>query len=1447
MDVPTRALRAGVWLAVVVAVLGAAATRAAAQTGMMQAALSQVYVEDSPAAQELIDRAGHLREQGRYTEAAAVYVQVLEQFPMKLMRLEGSLYTDAARWVRRSIADDAPMLEQFRAAYEPEAARQLAAARAEGLDEPALHAVVSLYGLCPSGLEAALDLAALYVERGEGAAAGGVLDEVASHPDLPQHRVRYQALAAVSAALRGDAAAVRHEVAPLGEAAAAQWAQRLLQRRTAAAQSDSPGTLPETFIQPLWTFVTADASGSEQAPMTPSVTVWGDRLYVCDGKTVAALDRGSGRPLWRADNASSEAKLNANLLRMIQNQRLGTDQRAAATDGPSVYAILGPGGTLIPRRQWWPVTSVLTALDARDGSTRWQTTPEALEAGLERTFFHGTPIVRDGRVYALLRRSQVSGFHDAYAVAVDAATGTLLWRRHLSSAAAGARFSARPLAQMIEHAGRLFIIDYLGSITCVDGATGAIRWLQLVGADATTGGRVISQEEMARPSATPVLTAAGLIAPPWEPGAAAVLLDPDTGAQLRALDSADWRGGGELIAVGNDVALLGPTVVCFDGQTLEPRWRKRVVPRTGGQGFSGAAAVSGDVLLAALPGKLIGLRLGDGSVALDRPLSSMGDLAVAQDQVVVAAPAQVASFMSWAQAYELLQRQIRQRPGDPGPGLALAHVAIGNGKPEAALEGVEHAAGALRLSAMFDGADPRAATTEHQALYEQLLALARPAPAPATALDEGAVPAAAPRASVELRRAIFERIAGVAASAAEEAAYRLALGAFEAEQGRIDLAVDQYQSVLLDPTLSAPMHHEAAVARQAGLEAQQRIEALVREHGEGLYARYDLEARQRLAEQLRAGGVDAAPLVELARRYPLSGAAAEALAEAGLRLAGAGTRDQAVTVLRRAYRMTDDPAVLAKVVGVLASAYEQAGRPAMARRWLETAQRQHPGLQPLRGGEPVNPTAWLADLAQQTDAGSALPEVGPNLTAARVVEGVPLPPTSQAPARWRRDAALLRVGDEVVLRGGPDFAERWRAAVGEGAVQLLWLDERAAVLWRPEAGEVLALSADTGAPLWLTVNTAQALEAAGDPAQRAAQNPHQQRFLEEMMLNRPVLVRNGRIAVQRPGGDEPAPSFVQCNEAVIAIADARGRMVGVDRATGQVLWRALSPLQSLTALHLDDEHLAAAGVNNPGTDVQASGVLVLDPLTGEPRFPVIEDSDPIRYLSISPSGLLVYLSGSTVAAHHVSDGTPAWRLQATGSALAGTGWVGEDLLLLAEAEQAGSALFVDLAAGKLQFSTFVSNRPTEHRLQVQPVEQRWHFVTPLAAGALHGDGTLAWRDAIAEPALLRLGQLVTQRYVVLLAVPDAGPVARAVNAPRIIINDRVVEVRQPGAELARAQNASELRLHVLDRQNGTLINTARVDPLEQPLNAAACVPLDNRLILGTHGGASLVIDAPAQP
>ena len=1431
-------------------------------------ASATVYIEDSPAAEELIEQARHLQQQDRQTPAALKYQEVIEQYAGKLLAVNDGTYTDAARWVQRTLLADAKLLAAYRQAHEPAAARELARALRHGADEAALAPVFDRFAVCRSGLEAGLSLAAVCLEHARPGDAAVILDELAQHPDLATSAGRWHMLQAAAGLFDDQPERTERHLEALrqlgdteGKARVDDWANHL--RRPTVDPTIGPlwpapvDAWPEVPDTPLWQVTTNPVDAADpgtatavmnnllggprnaaaRLPLVPLVR--GDDLYLNDGFSVMALDRVSGRPLWRYLGQDAGVPADENGSRPFLGSI--TDPRSVAIDGDAVVAVVGRARPfqLGGARRLYPTG--LVSLAQRDGQARWRVQPGDLDETLARGFFHGTPIAHQGRIYVPVRRTQMSRFQGALLVAVDAASGRLLWRRYLSSAAPTSAEGARSLTQITFSAGRLYVVDYLGSVACLDGRTGSVLWLTTTAQaqesrpriNPMVMGRAAMLGGVADISVPPILAEAGLIVSHIGDKHATWLLDPAGGEKIRELTDPGWADADYVLPVSRPatgILTIGRAVRLYDGKTLELRWERLLPDADRPKGRARRPVVTRNHVAVPTSRQLHVLDLTTGDIVTERPLPPSRTVLALADQLIIAGVTSAFGHMNWEQASARLRQRIAAAKTDPTDGLALAHLALLTGNRPALLEGIDAALAAIqrRPPAEPELADDAGTDADRQQVFDFLRAMVDPrsgAPAGISVQARSRMPRVF--ADVDLQDRLFQRLAIATAGPGDVVAFRLALGRFRAAANKPIEAVNQYQAILTDQDLATQQVYLLTGSRQAGLEARMRLRSLVHEHGPLVYAEYEALAAERIAKLATDDTAPASAFVTLAEQFPLASVAPEA------RLAGAeiltrqGQLAQAVVQLNHAYAKARSNDLRSRIVGTLVEVLLQRSQNDRARRWLRRVRREHPDLQPLRAGTPVPIEQWLAELTEPRDDQNRLPAFALPPGKPYVLPERLLAPTAQPAQAWPRDMILTRTDRVLNLRAGPTLATRWQLPVDTADLTLLALTTEQALLWSEQHAVLTAVDVRTGGVVWESGDLRAAIRRTAGEALTAAQRQFK-RALDAGGMG--LRIRDGRAVPDRPVFRPGL--MLAVGEMVVCIADRAGRVVALDRNAGHVLWQYRCAIEQLTHMAIDENTVAIAGTTELPNQSEVGAVFLLDALTGGLKLPSWQQNQPVGWLGFPDVGLFVYATASTVTALDLAGGDVRWRLPIEAHPMSGLGVAGNGLLLLRD--QGGAVLMIDAVAPKLvrrldipANAAVVNGGQSLSALRLRLAGGQWHLLTPWRAQAWSPDGRLLWRDAISQDKQALLLQLVSENTVALAAAvaPTTPPPANN-NAPP-----------------AHIVPAPRYRLFLLDRTGGAIRAECDLPTANVPLDPGAGIALDHRLVLTTATATIVIPDA----
>lgn len=1411
-----------------------------------------VYIEDSPAAQELADEALELREQGRTADAAQRLQRLIDEYPFKLMPTAEGAYTDTVLWVRTQFIADPELLETYRALFGPAAARDVAQAMPtaeQPIDTEKLRDVLTRHTLTPAGLDAGLALGAYHLERAEGRDASSVLDELIAHPDLPAHKGRYHFQRALAGLLLSDAAELQHHRRALAELADSSFLNDLDQlsnrmhpklrfQHEPLTPASNTLSLPTSLKDPLWEVRYAPElpeavtnrpnlrgvpAGQSLLRVIPS----GDpkRIYLNLGNTVSAYDRVSGWHLWELAPTSAQPDMAQAL-----NQRILTEPRGVLVSGSRAFTLLGWNN---PRRPLPPEAGDrvgLVSIETATGKERWRVVPAALDPSLEKTTFDGTPIGGDGRVYTLAKRVQVSGLHDLYLTAVSEDDGRLLWRRHIASSSSQGNYNTGPLPRMILHGGRVYVTDNRGTVCALDGPSGTVRWLTfLPGAGEINPGarRAVTP---VKDLPFPVMSRAGLLVPPIVANGSHQLLDTRTGKILRELADDEWSNVRACYAANGDVLAIGRGVTCFDGDTLNPRWHTPMPPAMFGS-IQGRPAV--DVSMPAQPQnaspadppapgvvvlntdrRLVALSLADGTILADDPHDAPGNVMLAPGQIVIANVDHLVAYTDWPIAHNQLTYRAAKNPADPQPGLALARLALHTGHDADVLQGIDLAIAAIEPAPGEPLTDPAI----QQSVFNPLRDIINP--------DSGA--------DIQLRGELLDRMAAATTNPEQEAAYQITRGMYLEELGEPARAVEHYQSVLADTSLANELYAQGRGSIRAGLQAHRRLKALIHTHTRIIYSEYDLLAEHELGELNALGETDPTRFTELADRYPLALVANDARTLAADRYQQQGNLAAALKQWQTVYLNTDATERLSTSAGHITLMYLQQDRPDLARRWLRRVNREHPGLLLTRDDQPVSIPSWVSELSAQLASARALPRLSLPLSEPTLIPGRPIP--AQFPGETPpRDTVLMRDQNDFWMLSSQDFNELWRKPIPAYDVRTLTADQRQVLWWSREAGRLGALDPHTGEPLWDDIDIAAALDKAGSTHQRRDRTRQQMQFVQ-------ILGGVDGRNIRNIPNDPNASLMTTVDLTTVILADRFGRIVCIDRDTGRVRWRRVSPTDNLTAVTLGDGLVAISGANWADTQVQHGVVTLLDILTGEPLETQIQSDVIPNWLGFTDHGQLVLASNNKLLCYDPVSGRTRWTHQVPRTAAIRKVWLGGRLLIASTFQsQAGSALVMDQDTGEL-INQLAIRSTVAHARTIDALEAdgQWHVFTPMQATAIDHTGRTTWADAISAPIGHILMQHLSEQYVCL--VGQTGNQEIPILPQGHLAGRLELEQAIRNAVLAGQLrvNDGSYKLYILDRRTGLIRSEAPLDRVPSPIDPAASTLLDGALILGA-GDQSLLI------
>jgi outer membrane protein assembly factor BamB len=1289
-----------------------------------------VYVDDSPHAWELFHQAA---DQARENpgESARIFQELLDRYPFKLVPrsdAERDLFDSVRARVHRALLAAPEVLERYRSIETPAAQRLVE----EGRDEELL---VSRFLTAPA-VSAALRQAQREFEVGHFQNARALLEELQGHPDLGHqsaaYRLFYLALCA-NYLIDADGRQVALDALALGDDLSRELhaeATRLItsgpapeRQRGLSIVDRAPTAQPEVISgAPIWnvSLLTSlfsrryqqdvearglaagmEANRRTGELLTAAPTVAGQSVFINEGEVIRAFDRFSQREFWSREIGGGVPDIPRNA------NRIG-DMNLIATSGDRLVTITGHAAEQERRG-----SARIVCLDSSNGDLMWSVTLERLFGSeeYEGLYPYGAPIIADGAVYVLARKSSRQVLMSTYLVALDFDGPSdnpqrVRWIRYIASTGGLQNSIMRPYSVLQYDSGQLIVATPVGAVAVVDALRGETQWLRRLPAPLSTTGT--SPWEMS----APVVTAGEIFALTPDFGHV-VVFDRRTGSETARYDAADWLGPRYLLAIDDVIYAIGGNISArLLSSPGEPLWALNE-SRDSGDGapqppqrrydLRGRVQVAGDMLVVPtqdgvlfIDGHMRAIRREIPATGAGNPLCTGPELYLAQNDALVA-------YIPLSVAEANLREQIGAAPDNPQPALSLLRLAAKMDDVESsfglALESADLVVRALaRMSDQYE----RAAAQEE--LFDTLLNVAR---------RERDLP-------YEKAIELYGRIGAIAIDPSQRIEHLLARGDYlldaaeRVDPAHLAAAIESYHAILAQPALASAERRGEEVVEPASAVATRKLEAVIRAHGDAAYAPYALQAQRALDELGAEPAAD--QLLAVARAYPFAPAARTAGRRAAEALAAEGDGRAAIAVLESLFR-TSSPEEIAELTSAIVDLAIRNGWPELASAWIRFARDTHDITSVRLAGA----QRAAEDLLREIDQSAARLErpaiermlIGPE-TVPPILEGRLI---ARAPGSAAAPSALIVRGNDLSRYDVSIENPTWTGTVPAMSIELLQYWPGSYLFWLPDGGgEIMLVDEQSGEMRWASGEYRQSLLALRGNNARP----------RTMTLD--IAGSGGRVNVSEV-------LALPSTEDVVVI----GRTGGIARQRfsdppDQFVWRLDHPLYGVHYAARHDLAIVLAGVRAAADGATTGVIALIDPTTGASMHEITPlDRTPPQWIAITRLGMLIFGTQGGIEAWDLATVERVWvnqSRQATGLARA---WAfGENLFV---ADGLSRLHSIDVTTGALSApfeAANTSDDPTFELIALHPVgdDALAHYRQRIVR--YRPDGTVVCQDAVAS-------------------------------------------------------------------------------------------------------------------
>ncbi len=1198
-----------------------------------------VYVDDSPQAWEQFQLAQD-HASANTSEAVRLYQELLDEYAMKLVPMTAAspdqLVAVRARVLAEMVADEV-LLERYRLIETAQARRLLEAGEL-------MHLAITR-SLTKPGLEALLRLGQWNLESARFRSALGWLSEAADHPDLTGERASHcWYMIGLAARYLGDFDRKDGAVSVLDELVNESDPLSDAMHRLSAATSESPVELSVSILdradavqlqelvsQPIWS-VRLDGTpyGQQLLPpeaepvasprnrppgrgpgieLTTAATVAGSVAYINEGRTIRAIDRFTGRPLWRpyVDRSGSSVSNRA-------GARIA-DLNIVVIEGSALVTITGHA--YADSRDARAADRKVICLDAGSGELRWSRRIDRLDGKEEYDGLipHGAPVVAEDAVFVLARKVSRQLLTSCYLFSLDLADGRLRWARHIASSGGIRSRVSRPFSSPIYHEGDVVVATPVGAVARIRADTGETRWLHRYAPPLNP----VFAERRAWQIGGPVVTPRGVIAlRPDE--RRVILLDWENGDELQSVSATGrdaWNSPRYFVANEHSVYGIGREIRAFPLEALDrPIWQlpnsvSDVDPVAGPSGqdleIYGRVQLTDSALIVPTPSQLLVIDDETGQALQAVETDVPGNPLAIGAQLLVAGNVRLDSYMPFRRAEQMLRQRLAGAPNDPGPALSLLQLGMQARDLGLALEAAE-----LALESTNIGIPTSSSRSARRELFGMLLDL--------DALHLAQKPSDG--------EALHAMIGAVAAEPDQRVEHLLAYGDWLSDHA-LPRAVETYQSILSTADLAATPRFDGTVQRSGAAWAAERLSRIIARRGEGAYRPQSEFARFRL-EQLPAEQDSPQTFLALAAEFPLADAAADSALHAAKLFEADGDSPNAVAALIGTYQRDPRQQQAERLLGEVVEYCHRIGWTSTAKSVLQYVVETYGDVTMETSNGSRAARGWLESYQPAADV-RLKPRIGEMNVVGKSFENSTLVTSQPGIAVAMPTDRIMRYeGGQIHMMASAGLGTLWSARVGQRATpRILQIDQERLLLWVvADDGDAQAVMLDLtkgGAQLWATPWMSETL---GEPPPRGRNSRAGQRSREERPLDPgeclPLICRDLLLVIRRSG-----------DGAAFDLADG-----------GRLRWKAEPKfaLDNVSQVLEHDFALVLSGTRfAPGEDEPIPRIVLVDPTTGESLHEITPlDAAPVRWLASGPLGELIYGTSGGVEMLQLPSGRSLW-------------------------------------------------------------------------------------------------------------------------------------------------------------------------------------------------------------